>query len=85
MLGRRAAAARNNQAMKIFYWVMGLLIAGTLLPSALFMLLYAITGNDVLARRASGFWAFARVLALFGFNFLVWGHVIVNLWQIWFP
>ena len=70
--------------MKIFYWVMGTLIVGTLVPSALFMLLYAVTGNDVLARRASGLWSFARVFALFGFNILVWGHVLVALWRIWF-
>jgi hypothetical protein len=75
---------RNNRAMRIFYWVMGTLIVGTLVPSALFMLLYAVTGNDVLARRASGLWGFARVFALFGFNILVWGHVAAGLWGIWF-
>lgn len=70
--------------MKIFYWVLGLLIAGTLVPSALFMLLYAVTGNDVLARRASGLWGYTRVFALFGFNILIWGHVAAGLWSIWF-
>ena len=68
--------------MKIFYWVMSLLILGTLLPSVLFLVLYAATGNDVLAQRASRLWAVARSLALFGFNILVWGHVIVGLWDI---
>lgn len=71
--------------MTIFYWVMGVLIIGTLIPSALFMLLYAVTGNDVLARRASTLWGFTRTFALFGFNVLVWGHVLVALWGIWFP
>ena len=70
--------------MTIFYWVMGVLIVGTFVPSALFLLLYAMTGNDVLARRARGFWDVTRVLALFGFNLLIWGHVIVGLWRIWF-
>jgi hypothetical protein len=75
---------RNNQAMTIFYWVMGVLIVGTFVPSALFLLLYAMTGNDVLARRARGFWDVTRVLALLGSNILIWGHVIVGLWRIWF-
>jgi hypothetical protein len=70
--------------MTIFYWAMGVLIVGTFLPSALFLLLYAMTGNDVLARRARGFWDVTRVLTLFGFNILIWGHVIVGLWRIWF-
>jgi len=26
-------------------------------------------------------WNFSRVLALLGFNILVWGHVIVGLWS----
>ena len=70
--------------MTIFYWVMGVLIVGTFVPSALFLVLYAMTGNDVLAQRARGFWDVTRVLALFGSNILIWGHVIVGLWRIWF-
>ena len=70
--------------MTIFYWVMGGLIIATLLPSVLFLALYAATGNDVLAQRAGAFWAATRALALFGFNILIWGHVIGALWQIWF-
>jgi hypothetical protein len=35
-------------------------------------------------RRASALWAFTRVLTLFGVNLLIWGHVAVGLWQIWF-
>ena len=68
--------------MKIFYWVMGLLIAGTFVPAALFLLLYLITGVDEWARRARAFWTVSRVLTLFGFNILVWGHVAVGLWQL---
>jgi hypothetical protein len=70
--------------MTVFYWVMGVLIVGTLVPSALFMLLYAITGNDLLARRAGALWAYTRTFALFGVNILIWGHVLVGLWNIWF-
>ena len=71
--------------MTFFYWVMGLLIVGTLVPSALFMLLYAATGESSHAKRASHFWGFTRSLSLFGFNVLVWGHVAAGLWSIWFP
>jgi hypothetical protein len=70
--------------MKIFYWVMGLLVLGTLLPSILFMALYAATGRPEAAGRARGFWAYSKVFALLGFNILVWGHVAVGLWNIWF-
>ncbi len=70
--------------MKIFYWVMGLLVVGTFLPSALFMAIYAATGRPEAAFRAKAFWAYTKVFALLGFNILVWGHVAVGLWNIWF-
>jgi len=70
--------------MTVFYWVMGVLIVGTFVPSVLYLLLYVVTGEDACVRRARVLWGFARVLALFGFNFTIWGHVIVGLWRIWF-
>jgi len=70
--------------MVIFYWVMGVLIVGTFVPSALFMVMYAVTGQDALVRRAGSLWAVTRAATLFGVNVLIWGHVIVGLWQIWF-
>ena len=70
--------------MKIFYWVMGVLIVGTFVPSVLYLILYAVTGEDGCMRRASALWNFTRVLTLFGINILIWGHVVVALWQIKF-
>ncbi len=70
--------------MTIFYWVMALLIVGTFIPSVLFLVLYGVTGEDVFGRRARGFWNYSRVFTLFGLNILIWGHVLVGLWQIWF-
>jgi len=70
--------------MTIFYWVMGVLIVGTLLPSALYLLLYMATGEEACIRRARVLWNVARVAALFGVNVLIWGHVAYGLWQIWF-
>jgi len=70
--------------MRFFYWVMGVLIVGTFVPSVLYLLLYAATGEDECMRRARALWNFSRVLALFGANILIWGHVVVGLWQIWF-
>jgi hypothetical protein len=69
--------------MTIFYWVMGLLILGTFLPSVFFLLLYAVTGENVCMQRASALWNFSRVFAALGANILIWGHVVVGLWQIW--
>ena len=70
--------------MTVFYWVMSLIIAGTLLPSIFYFVLYAMTGEAACERRARTLWNVARVFALAGFNILVWGHVVVGLWQIMF-
>ncbi|MDE2080417.1 MAG: hypothetical protein KGI90_03620 [Burkholderiales bacterium] len=70
--------------MTAFYWVMAVLIVGTFVPSALYLLLYLVTGEDGSMRRARALWSFTRVLTLFGVNLLIWGHVVVGLWRIWF-
>ena len=70
--------------MSFFYWTMAVLIVGSLVPSVLYLLLYAVTGEDSCMRRARALWNFTRVVALFGVNILIWGHVIVGLWRIWF-
>ena len=69
--------------MRIFYWAMGLLIVGTLVPSIFSILLYGITGDNAWGRRASRLWGFTRMFGLLSFNILVWGHVIVGLWHVW--
>lgn len=70
--------------MTVFYWVMGVLIVGALVPSVLYMVLYAVTGEPACLRRASALWTVTRLLALLFGNLLIWGHVVVGLWQIWF-
>lgn len=69
--------------MTVFYWVMGVLIVGTLVPSVFYWVLYAATGEPACARRASTLWNVSRVFTLLSFNLLIWGHVAVGLWQIW--
>lgn len=78
------AARRDNAAMTVFYWVMAVLVVGTLVPSAMYWVLFAATGEPACERRARGLWNASRVFTLLGFNILVWGHVIVGLWRIWF-
>ena len=68
--------------MVIFYWVMGVLIVGTLIPSVFFLLLYALRGGQSHADRARSLWNFSKLFAMFGINILIWGHVIVGLWQL---
>jgi hypothetical protein len=68
----------------VFYWVMAGLIVATFVPSALYMGLYAFTGEDGCLRRARILWNTSRVLALAAFNIGVWGHVVVALWSIRF-
>lgn len=70
--------------MTTFYWVMSVLIGGTLLPSVMYVLLYAATGEPACARRARALWDFSRVLFGLGVNTLIWGHVVMGLWEIWF-
>jgi hypothetical protein len=70
--------------MTVFYWTMAVLIVGTFLPSLLYIVLYAATGEPACLRRAKGFWTYTRLFTLFGINLLIWGHVAVGLWQIWF-
>lgn len=70
--------------MSVFYWVMGVLITSTFVPSALCLLLYAATGEAEWMRRARALWNFTRVLTLFGINVVIWGNVAAGLWQLWF-
>ena len=70
--------------MKIFYWTMVVLILGTFIPSVLNLVLYASTGSQVCLQRAKTLWNISRVFTLAAVNLLIWGHVLVALWQIWF-
>jgi hypothetical protein len=79
-----ATPTADNAAMTVFYWVMGLAIAGTLAPSVLYLLLYMATGEPACELRARTLWNVSRVLVLLGINILIWGHVVAGLWQIWF-
>lgn len=70
--------------MKFFYWLMAILIAGTFIPSAVYLLVYAITGENGAMDRARKFWNLSRVFGLGGLNILIWGHVIVAVFQLIF-
>jgi hypothetical protein len=70
--------------LTVFYWVMAGLIVATFVPSALYMGLYAFTGEEGCLRRARILWNTSKVLALGAFNIGVWGHVAVGLWGIVF-
>lgn len=70
--------------MKVFYWLMGIIIVGTFVPSVMYLLLFAVTGEEACARRARVLWNVSRVFTLLGINILIWGHVIVGLYNIWF-
>ena len=74
----------DNEIMTVFYWTMAVLIVGTFVPSTMYLLLFATTGEQVCLQRARMFWNVMRVLALVGVNLLIWGHVAVGLWQVWF-
>lgn len=80
---RPPRGAGDNAPMKIFYWVMGVLIAGTFVPSVLFFVLYLAGGNPDHGRRAKSLWTASRLFGMVGLNILIWGHVAVGLWQIW--
>jgi len=75
----------DNRAMTFFYWLMAVLVVGTFVPSAFFLILYVVTGEDGCLRRARTLWTFSRLFTMLGLNILIWGHVVVGLWRIWFP
>jgi hypothetical protein len=68
--------------MTFFYWLMGLLIVGTFVPSALYLGIYLFTGADEALDRARKLWGFLRLFALLGFNLMVWGNVAVAAWSL---
>jgi hypothetical protein len=68
--------------MTFFYWLMALVMAATLMPSALYMGIYVFTGEDAALQRARKFWNFLRVFTLAGFNLMLWGHVLVAAWSL---
>jgi hypothetical protein len=70
--------------MNVFYVVMAILILGTLAPSALYFVLYGVTGEPACLSRARTLWNLSRVFTMLGINLLIWGHVAVGLWRIWF-
>jgi hypothetical protein len=69
--------------MTFFYWFMVAVIVGTFVPSVLFFVLYAATGDDAHAKRAKGLWTVTRLFTMFGLNILIYGHLAVGLWQLW--
>ncbi len=68
--------------MNFFYGFMAFLMAATLLPSILFLVLYFITGEEVALQRATKMWNYLRAFTLLGFNITVWGNVLVGAWQL---
>ncbi|MDP1690591.1 MAG: hypothetical protein Q8L49_01270 [Burkholderiaceae bacterium] len=70
--------------MTIFYWVMATLTVATMLPSLMYVVLYATTGEEACARRARILFNTAKLFALLGFNIGIWGHVVVAIWRMVF-
>jgi hypothetical protein len=56
----------------------------TFIPSALYPVLYAATGEEACIRRARILWKIAKVFAPLTFNIAIWGLVAVALWRTWF-
>ena len=69
--------------MTVFYWVMAALTLGTFVPSVVYILLYAFTGEEACARRARVLFNLGKVFALAAFNVGIWGNVAVALWNLW--
>jgi len=82
MLSSKALHIVTMRPMNFFYGLMVFLMAATLLPSVLFLVLYFITGEEVALQRAAKMWNYLRVFTLLGFNITVWGNVVIGLWQL---
>jgi hypothetical protein len=63
--------------MRIFYWVAGVLLALTALPSAGFFACYIILGEDGCLVRAKAFYRWAVMVFLFSFNVVLYKYVIL--------
>jgi hypothetical protein len=72
----------ENASMTVFYWTMAVLIVGTFAPAAMYLILYAVTGEHACLSRGRLLWNLSRVFTLAAINLLIWGHVVVGLWQI---
>lgn len=68
--------------MVIFYWMMGSLVVLTLTPSAIYLVLYAITGEEPCIDRARLLFNMGKVFALLAFNIGIWGNVAVAIWRL---
>lgn len=68
--------------MTFFYWLMAVVMAATLVPSLLYLGIYLFTGADEALERAAKLWNFTRAFTLLGFNIMLWGHVVVAVWQL---
>ncbi len=71
--------------MTIMFWVSLVLTIGTLIPSVMYWMLYASTGEAVARQRAVGFFRFAVVIVLGTFNIWIFARVGGALKDIWFP
>ena len=70
--------------MTIFYWTMAVLTVATMLPSLMYVVLYATTGEEACARRARLLFNASKLFGLLGFNIGIWGHVLVAIWRMIF-
>ena len=70
--------------MRFFYWTTAMLIVGTFVPAAFYFALFVFTGESRHFDRAKTLWNYTRAFTLATLNILIWCHVIVGLWQIFF-
>ena len=74
----------RRRKVAYFYWMMAVLTISTFIPSVVFVVLFACTGEDGCLRRARALFSWAKLFALLGFNIGIWGHVAVALWRLFF-
>lgn len=65
--------------MKLLFWVSGLLLLLTAVPSAVFFALFLATGESVPKQRAVRFYRWAVVVVLGTFNIVIFGRVFDGL------
>lgn len=70
--------------MIVFYWIAGIAFGLTALPAAFFFALYIISGEDGCQRRAVKCYRWASTIFLFSFNVILWKHVILGFWALFF-
>jgi len=69
--------------MKVLFWISGVLLVLTAVPSAVFLGLHLATGEAVPLARAKAFWHWVVVVFLATFDIAIFTKVVQGIIAVW--